>query len=74
MTEEELILNIKNMMELPAETEYIEFKEAKEDFDFEKLGKYFSAISNETKLKKQKYGYVSAKIIMSHGCLVKFKQ
>ena len=50
MTEEELILNIKNMMELPAETEYIEFKEAKEDFDFEKLRKYFSAISNETNL------------------------
>lgn len=58
MTEEELILNIKNMMELPAETEYIEFKEAKEDFDFEKLGKYFSAISNETNLKKQKYGWI----------------
>ena len=29
------------------EDECVEFKEAKNDFDSKKLGKYFSAISNE---------------------------
>ena len=29
------------------EKEYIEFKEAKNNFDFNELGKYFSALSNE---------------------------
>ena len=32
------------------ETEVIEFKEAKNDFSFEELGKYFSALSNEANL------------------------
>lgn len=32
------------------ETEVIEFKEAKNDFSFEELGKYFSALSNEAYL------------------------
>lgn len=32
------------------ETETIEFKEAKENFSFEELGKYFSALSNEANL------------------------
>jgi len=32
------------------ETEVLEFKEAKSDFDFRKLGKYFSALSNEANL------------------------
>ncbi len=32
------------------ETEVLEFKEAKNDFDFRKLGKYFSALSNEANL------------------------
>lgn len=31
-------------------------------------------VKNVSDSKKQKYGYVSAKIIMSHGFLVKFKQ
>ncbi len=33
-----------------SETEVLEFKEAKNDFDFRKLGKYFSALSNEANL------------------------
>ncbi|WP_344973622.1 RNA-binding domain-containing protein [Compostibacter hankyongensis] len=39
------------MRSLPAETEVIEFKEAKNNFHFDKLGKYFSALSNEANLK-----------------------
>ncbi|GHU77466.1 hypothetical protein FACS189414_4680 [Bacteroidia bacterium] len=38
-------------LSLPAETEIVEFKEAKESYDFGKLGKYFSALSNEANLK-----------------------
>ncbi len=33
-----------------SENEVLEFKEAKNDFDFRKLGKYFSALSNEANL------------------------
>ncbi|RTL10390.1 MAG: transcriptional regulator [Neisseriaceae bacterium] len=32
------------------ETEILEFKEAKNNYDFDKLGKYFSALSNEANL------------------------
>ena len=50
MTKTELKNTLKSLIEIPNETEYIEFKEAKDDFEFEKLGKYFSAISNEANL------------------------
>ena len=33
------------------ETEVLEFKEAKNQYDRNKLGKYFSALSNEANLK-----------------------
>ena len=36
---------------LKAENEIVEFKEAKNGYDFRKLGKYFSALSNEANLK-----------------------
>jgi ATP-dependent DNA helicase RecG len=39
------------LINLPAETECVEFKEAKQNYDFGKLGKYFSALSNEANLK-----------------------
>ena len=40
------------------ENELIEFKEAKNDFSFEKLGKYFSALSNEANLKQQPHAWL----------------
>lgn len=40
------------------ENEIVEFKEAKNDFDSSKLGKYFSAISNEANLKRKEYGWL----------------
>ncbi|HOA38974.1 MAG TPA: hypothetical protein PKJ36_11265, partial [Flavihumibacter sp.] len=51
MTEPELIQKITEFRSLPAETEVVEFKEAKNDFHFDKIGKYFSALANEANLK-----------------------
>jgi len=44
---------LHQLLELPAENEVVEFKEAKNGYDFTKLGKYFSALSNEANLKHQ---------------------
>ncbi|MBS1949589.1 MAG: transcriptional regulator [Bacteroidetes bacterium] len=51
MTEPQLIQKLTELRSLPAETEVMEFKEAKNGFDFTKLGKYFSALCNEANLK-----------------------
>ncbi|MDR2286275.1 MAG: putative DNA binding domain-containing protein [Prevotellaceae bacterium] len=51
MTEQELNKILSDAIALPAENEIIEFKEAKESYDFGKIGKYFSALSNEANLK-----------------------
>ncbi|MDR3205771.1 MAG: putative DNA binding domain-containing protein [Candidatus Methanoplasma sp.] len=40
------------------ESETIEFKEAKNNFDFDDLGRYFSALSNEASLRKRPYGWL----------------
>jgi ATP-dependent DNA helicase RecG len=42
---------LTQLLKLPAETEVVEFKEAKNTYDFAKLGKYFSALSNEANLR-----------------------
>ena len=39
------------------ETEIVEFKEAKGQYSDDKIGQYFSAISNEANLKQQQYGW-----------------
>lgn len=53
MTTTELKEKLKELQSLAAETEVVEFKEAKNDFDFNKLGKYFSALANEANLKEK---------------------
>lgn len=53
MKEGELLKILNELKSLPAETEVVEFKEAKNDFHFDKIGKYFSALSNEANLKGQ---------------------
>ena len=58
MTTAELRRELAGFMALPAETEWVEFKEAKTSFDLEKLGEYFSALSNEANLKGQKCGWL----------------
>lgn len=40
------------------EYEIVEFKEAKGGYDTDKIGKYFSAISNEANLRQQQYGWL----------------
>ena len=40
------------------ENECVEFKEAKTNFDIDKLGKYFSAIGNEATLRNKQYGWI----------------
>jgi len=56
------VLNIKDkfneLVGLPAETETVEFKEANNNFDSKKLGKYFSALSNEANLSNQPYAWL----------------
>lgn len=58
MTEKQIYDTLNQLRSLPAETEVIEFKEAKNDFDFTKLGKYFSALSNEANLKSKNEGWL----------------
>jgi ATP-dependent DNA helicase RecG len=53
MSEQELNKILSDAILLPSETEIIEFKEAKESYDFGKIGKYFSALSNEANLKRK---------------------
>lgn len=58
MTTQKLIVLLNHFRDLPAENEIVEFKEAKNDYHFDKIGKYFSAISNEANLKDQAFGWL----------------
>ena len=58
MNQSELRQELDRLCELPHETEWLEFKEAKNSFHFDELGKYFSALSNEANLKKQACGWL----------------
>ena len=54
---EELLIVLKNLIKR-FEYELVEFKEATNDYDKNKIGQYFSAISNEANLKGQQYGWL----------------
>ena len=58
MNQSELRQELDRLCELPHETEWLEFKEAKNSFHFDELGKYFSALSNEANLKRQACGWL----------------
>jgi len=58
MTRDELLHKLNELRKLPAETEVFEFKEAKNVYDFNKLGKYFSALSNEANLKGKQHAWL----------------
>ena len=58
MTKQELLNKLNELRSLPAETEVFEFKEAKNNFDFAKMGKYFSALSNEANLKGKPHAWL----------------
>ncbi|WP_310393520.1 ATP-binding protein [Hymenobacter sp.] len=51
MTSYDLTEILRKLLDMPAESELVEFKEANDGFDSDKLGKYFSALSNEANLK-----------------------
>ncbi|MBI9030470.1 putative DNA binding domain-containing protein [bacterium] len=49
----------KKLISLPCgENETVEFKEAETKFEFNKLGKYFSALSNEANLNKSEFAWL----------------
>jgi ATP-dependent DNA helicase RecG len=49
---------LQELLALPDETEWVEFKEAKNNFDSDGLGRYFSALSNEACLKDKSCGWL----------------
>lgn len=70
MTEQELKGIFNRLQALRTETEVVEFKEAKNNFDFGKLGKYFSALSNEANLKGKPYAWLVFGIEDKHHKIV----
>lgn len=50
-SQEQLEQMLAEYRQMPSETEWLEFKEAKTSFSFDELGRYFSALSNEANLK-----------------------
>lgn len=53
-----MITILDNLLSLSTENEVVEFNEAKNQFDKDKLGQYFSALSNEANLKGHKYAWL----------------
>ena len=49
---------LDELLSIKYEMETVEFKEAKEHFSFDDLGKYFSALSNEANLHNEKYAWL----------------
>ncbi|MBW8324214.1 MAG: putative DNA binding domain-containing protein [Prolixibacteraceae bacterium] len=70
MTTQELEIKLTELRNLPAETEIVEFKEAKATYDFSKLGKYFSALSNEANLKGKPFAWLVFGIENKHHNIV----
>jgi ATP-dependent DNA helicase RecG len=58
MTTEQLNTVLDSLCSLTAENEIVEFKEAKNNYDLSKLGKYFSALSNEANLKGKAFAWL----------------
>ena len=56
-TTEKELLQVLNHLISHWEYEVVEFKEANNDYDKHKIGKYVSAISNEANLKSLQYGW-----------------
>src|SRR3954447_6022664 len=67
MTEAERLAKLEELLKLPNELEWLEFKTASNDFDFNKLGEYFSALSNEPNLHHQTAGWLVLGIDEKHN-------
>ena len=66
MDEKSLKNTLSKLLALPKESEWVEFKEAKTSFDFNKIGKYFSALSNEANLQNKNYGWLVFGVNRNH--------
>lgn len=53
-----LLAQLDKLRALPAETEWLDFKEAKQNFDLDDLGKYVSALANEANLCNRPCGWL----------------
>jgi len=60
------------LLSLPAENEIVEFKEARNNYDFSKLGKYFSALCNEANLNRQSAAWLVFGVNNQHQVLGSF--
>ena len=58
MNTTEALVELDRLLRSPGEHEVLEFKLAAQDFDFDKLGKYFSALSNEANLAGEKRAWL----------------
>jgi ATP-dependent DNA helicase RecG len=58
MEDAELRKTFEQLLALPAENEWLEFREAKTSINFEEMGQYFSALSNEANLKSRPCGWL----------------
>lgn len=54
----DILTLLDNLLSSPSENEVLEFKEANTRFDFDKLGRYFSALSNEASLRELERGWL----------------
>lgn len=54
---EEVVNKVQRLLS-DVETEVVEYKSAKNNFDFDDLGKYFSALSNEANLRHADAGWL----------------
>ena len=60
---------LEKFLSLPWENEWLEFKTAENDFDFDKIWQYFSALSNEALLKNQPSGWLIFWVNDQHKCI-----
>lgn len=51
-SEQQLIDKLNEFVKLPTETEWLEFKDANDNFKTDEIGQYFSALCNEANLNK----------------------
>lgn len=70
MTRAYLESTLNYFRSLTAENEVVEFKEAKNNYDFSKMGKYFSALSNEANLNGKPYAWLVFGIENKHHDIV----
>jgi len=70
MTIDELKQTLQQLRNLTAETEVVEFKEARNNYDFSKLGKYFSALCNEANLNGKPFAWLVFGIENKHHNIV----